>query len=110
MYLHPDDIAGAEVCFLLVVEWAGMKYRFSTVPIDLVDLITGQNYRYNGGLSDPDIQQSSDFTGVNLEADSVSVELVFDGINWVNEWLSGHSLVNSKCIMCMHKAWNTSFS
>jgi len=101
MYLHPDDIAGAEVCFLLVVEWFGMKYRFSTVPIDLEDLITGQQYRYNGGLSDPDIQQSSNFTGVNLEADSVSVELVFDSINWVNEWLSGHSLVNSKCTMSM---------
>jgi len=101
MYIHPDDIQGKEVCFLLTVNWEGMEYRFSTVPIDLQDTATNQVYQYTGGLSDPDITQSSDFTGIDMEADSVSVELVFTGINWVKEWLEGHSIVYSECVLAM---------
>lgn len=101
MYLHPDDIQGADICFLLSVTWEGMDYRFSSVPIDIEDTIQGKVYRYNGGLSDPDITQSSDFSGVDMEADSIAVELVFTGINWVQEWLTGHSLVHSECELSM---------
>lgn len=101
MYLHPDDIQGADICFLLSVNWLGKEYRFSTVPIDLSDTTTGKVHRYEGGLSDPDISQSSDFSGVDMEADTVAVELVFNGINWVQEWLTGHSLVNSECVLSM---------
>lgn len=101
MYIHPDDIQGKEVCFLLTVNWEGMEYRFSTVPIDLENTATNQVYQYTGGLSDPDITQSSDFTGIDMEADSVSVELVFLGTNWVKEWLQGHSIVHSECVLAM---------
>lgn len=101
MYLHPDDIQGSDICFLLTVKWEGMDYRFSTVPIDIQDTVTNQVHRYTGGLSDPDITQTSKMTGVDLEADSISVELVFPGINWVQEWLTGHSLVHSECEMSM---------
>ena len=62
MFLHPDDIQGADICFLLSVTWEGMDYRFSTVPIDIQDTIQNEVHRYFGGLSDPDINQSSDFT------------------------------------------------
>ncbi len=57
MMLHPDDTQDGEICFLLEVDWLGMKYRFSTLPIDLVDSQSGQTFRYNGGLGDPSIDQ-----------------------------------------------------
>ena len=101
MFLHPDDIQGADICFLLSVTWEGKDYRFSTVPIDIQDTIQNEVHRYFGGLSDPDITQSSDFTGVDMEADTIAVELVFTGINWVQEWLTGHSLVHSECELSM---------
>lgn len=101
MYLHPDDIQGADVCFLLSVNWLGMEYRFSTVPIDITNTATGQVFRYMGGLSDPTIQQSSKSTAQDTEGDSVNVELVFIGINWIQEWLAGQGLVNSECVLGM---------
>ena len=36
-----------------------------------------------------------------MEADTIAVELVFTGINWVQESLTGHSLVHSECELSM---------
>jgi hypothetical protein len=101
MMIHPDDIQGADIVFLLSVNWMGMEYRFSTIPLDLKDNETGQVYRYNGGLSDPSIDQNTNFVGVNVDGDSVSVELVFHDIDWVQEWLLGRELTYSPCEMSM---------
>ena len=99
--IHPEDIQGADIIFLLTINWLGMDYRFSTIPLDLEDDEVGQVYRYQGGLSDPDIDQSTKFLGVNVESDSISVELIFPGVNWVHEWLQGSELSYAQCEMSM---------
>ena len=99
--LYPEDIQGTEVCFLLTVEWMGMAYRFSTIPIDIQDLATNQIHRYNGGLSDPSIQQQTSFVGLSVDGQGVSIEVIFEGLDWVAEWLAGRTLANSKCELSM---------
>lgn len=90
--LHPNDIQGAELCFLLDVDWLGKIYRFSTVPIDITDTNTGELYRYNGGLGNPTIDQQTDFVGFDIDGSSIAMELTFNDVNWIAEWLHGRSL------------------
>lgn len=90
--LHPNDIQGAELCFLLDVDWLGKIYRFSTVPIDITDTNTGELYRYNGGLGNPTIDQQTSFVGFDIDGNSISMELTFNDVNWIAEWLQGRSL------------------
>ena len=79
--LHPNDIQGAELCFLLDVDWLGKIYRFSTVPIDITDTNTGELYRYNGGLGNPTIDQQTSFVGFDIDGNSISMELTFNDVN-----------------------------
>tara|TARA_R110001632_G_scaffold5841_2_gene23563 strand:- start:6221 stop:7942 length:1722 start_codon:yes stop_codon:yes gene_type:complete len=90
--LHPNDIQGAELCFLLDVDWLGKIYRFSTVPIDITDTNTGELYRYNGGLGNPTIDQQTSFVGFDIDGNSIAMELTFNDVNWIAEWLQGRSL------------------
>lgn len=90
--LHPEDAQGAEVCFLLELDWLGKKYRFSTVAIDLQDTLSGQTFRYNGGLGDPSIDQQTEFVGLDIDANSIALELTFHDIDWMDEWRHGRSL------------------
>ena len=90
--LHPNDIQGAELCFLLDVDWLGKIYRFSTVPIDITDTNSGELYRYNGGLGNPTIDQQTSFVGFDIDGNSISMELTFNDVNWIAEWLQGRSL------------------
>lgn len=90
--LHPEDAQGAEVCFLLELDWLGKKYRFSTVAIDLQDTLSGQTFRYNGGLGDPSIDQQTEFVGLDIDANSIALDLTFHDIDWMDEWRNGRSL------------------
>ena len=85
MMIHPDDASGGEICFLLDVNWLGMEYRFSTVPIDLIDAQTNQTFRYNGGLGDPSVDQQTECVGFNIDANSVSLDLTWNDIDWIAE-------------------------
>ena len=89
-----DDFQDMELCFLLDIDYFGKVFRFSTIPIDLEDLENLQTIRYNGGLSDPDVTQETR-TGVNIEGDSISMEVTFDDIDWIAQWLSGRPLDNA---------------
>lgn len=91
-----DDFSGMEMCFLLDVDYLGKIYRFSTIPIDLQDTQEAETVRYEGGLEDPDINQSTSFLGIDIEGDAISMQLVFFDIDWVVEWLAGRSLDHSK--------------
>jgi len=94
--MFQDDFIGMEMCFLLDIDYLGMNYRFSTIPIDLQDLSELSTVRYSGGLDDPDISQSTSFVGSEIESDSISLELVFFNLDWVQEWLGGRSLAFSQ--------------
>lgn len=112
MRLHPDDIQGKELCYLLTIDYLGKTYRFSTIPIDIEDTLTGQTYRYNGGLGDPSIEQQTDIVGFNIEANSVSIEVVFDDVNWIAEWLANRTLELAPSVLSMVMVSNgkTSFT
>lgn len=96
-----DDFLDNQVCFLLTVDWMGKPFRFSTIVLDVKDTITNQTYTYEGGLSDPDFSQSTSFTGVNVEGNNINLELVFNGVDWVAEWLQGRTLSQSDCTLSM---------
>lgn len=112
MRLHPNDIQGKELCYLLTIDYLGKTYRFSTIPIDIDDTLTGQTHRYNGGLGDPSIEQQTDIVGFNIEANSVSIEVVFDDVNWIAEWLANRTLELSPAVLSMVMVSNgkTSFT
>jgi hypothetical protein len=105
--MFQDDFNGMEICFLLDIDYLGMLYRFSTIPIDLEDLSELSTVKYSGGLDDPDISQSTSFVGSEIESDSVSLELVFLNLDWVKEWLGGRSLAFSQvrlfCVPILEK-------
>ena len=96
-----DDLIGSEICFLLTVEYLGKEYRFSTFPIELNDSRDNLTHRYEGGLNDPSFTQSTKIVGVDLQGQSVSVELVFEELDWVAEWKNGRLLDHSSCILSM---------
>lgn len=89
-----DNFQEMDLCFLLDIDYFGKVFRFSTVPIDLDDTLTGDTVRYEGGLSDPDITQATG-TGLNIEGDSIAIEVTFNDIDWVAQWLSGRPLDNA---------------
>lgn len=100
-YAKPSDLRGREICFLLDVEYQGSTRRFSTFPIDIEDLADETLISYNGGLNDPDITEQTSFVGFDLEANSVSMELVFYDVDWVSEWTKGRLIDNSVCTISM---------
>ena len=88
--LHPQDAQGGEVCFLLEIDWMGMIYRFSTVPIDLE--APDQSLRFNGGLGDPSIDQQTEFVGFDIDGNSIALDLTWNDIDWMDEWKNGRSI------------------
>ena len=96
-----SDLIGSEVCFLLTIDYIGAVYRFSTYPIDIEDKIENEILRYEGGLSDPSFVQTTKFVGVQLVQDSISLELIFNDVDWIEEWINGRSLDHSKCTLSM---------
>lgn len=97
--MFQDDFAGMEMCFLLDIDYLGKLYRFSTIPIDLEDQAELSTIRYEGGLEDPDINQSTSFLGTQVDTESVALELIFVDIDWVTEWLQGRTLELAKAAL-----------
>ena len=96
-----SDIIEGEVCFLLDIYYYGTPYRFSTIPISIEDLAENQLIPYRGGLSDPTVNLQSQRVGVDLEANTISLELVFEEVDWISEWKRGRSLNDSSCELSM---------
>ena len=107
--LHPQDAQGGEVCFLLEIDWMGMIYRFSTVPIDLE--APDQSLRFNGGLGDPSIDQQTEFVGFDIDGNSIALDLTWNDIDWMDEWKNGRSieLAAAELSMLIIKDGYTSF-
>ena len=94
-------IEQGDICFLLEVTYYGAIYRFSTIPIDIEDPVEGITIPYRGSLSDPPINLQSDLLGVDLEANTISIELIFEGVDWVAEFLKGKTLNDALCVLSM---------
>lgn len=96
-----SSIQEGDVCFLLDVEYFGAIYRFSTVPLDIQDLAENTVIPYRGALSDPPVNLQSDLLGVDLEANTISLELIFENVDWVSEFLKGRTLNDALCTLSM---------
>lgn len=99
--IKPSDLRGRDICFLLDIEYGGAIFRFSTFPINIEDLAENTTIQYNGGLSDPDINLQTQIVGFNPEQNKLSLELIFNNINWVTEWTKGRVLDNAVCNLSM---------
>jgi len=107
-----SQIEEGDVCFLLDISYYGAIYRFSTVPIDISDLSENTVIPYRGALSDPPVNLQSDLLGVDLEANTISMELIFENVDWVSEFLKGRTLNDALCELSMViiKEGKTSFT
>ena len=96
-----SDIQQGDICFLLDIEYFGAIYRFSTVPIEITDTTENTVIPYRGSLSDPPVNLQSDLLGVDLEANTISLELIFEEVDWVSEFLKGRTINDSICTLSM---------
>ena len=96
-----SDIQQGDICFLLDIEYFGAIYRFSTVPIDIEDNSENTVIPYQGSLSDPPVNLQSDLLGVDLEANTISLELIFEEVDWVAEFLKGRTINDAICTLSM---------
>jgi hypothetical protein len=96
-----SDIQQGDICFLLDIEYFGAIYRFSTVPIDISDTSENTVIPYRGSLSDPPVNLQSDLLGVDLEANTISLELIFEEVDWVSEFLKGRTINDAICTLSM---------
>ena len=86
MNLSSNQLAGSIPIFLLQIDFLGQIWRFSTYPrgIDGLDFI--------GGLADFEYKESSNVLGVDIDSNSVSVQVDFIGVDLIHEWRKGRTL------------------
>ena len=96
-----SEIQEGDICFLLDIEYYGAVYRFSTIPIDIEDITENTVIPYRGALEDPPVNLQSDLLGVDLEANTISLELIFEEVDWVSEFLKGRTLNDALCSLSM---------
>ena len=82
------QLAGTEPIFLLEIDFLGQIWRFSTYPISI------DGYEYIGGLADFEFTESSNLLGVNIDSNSLFVQVDFIGLDLVHEWRKGRTLEN----------------
>jgi hypothetical protein len=85
-----DELTSTQPVFLLTVKFAGQEFRFSSFPVDVFKVDTSTVF-YPGGLDDFQFVESSNIVGIDLEANSISLQLVFP-INIMEFWRRGHVL------------------
>ena len=73
--LDENDYKGADLVWLLVVDWGGAIYRFSNIPVEIA--YDDGDYQFQGQLDQLDYQEESDLFELSVEANSVSVAVVF---------------------------------
>jgi hypothetical protein len=73
--LDENDYKGADLVWLLVVDWGGALYRFSNIPIELQ--YDSGDYQFQGQLEQLDYTEQSDLFQISVESNSVSLAVVF---------------------------------
>lgn len=73
---YRSELLDGDVVVLVTITWAGKDWRFSSRPVEVEDA-DGEVLVYDGGIDDPDIEQTIDGLGSEPELDSVSLELMF---------------------------------
>jgi len=86
---------GAYPVFLLEIHWNGKPNRFSTRPITITD--NTEQYQYRGKLADPQFELRSDLLGVDVEASSIPIAVVFDDTDITARHMSGDTIDGAVC-------------
>lgn len=81
-----EQLAGSRPIFLLELDFMGKRWFFSTEPRTI------EGIPYLGTLGDFDLEQSSQILGANIEANSLSLQVFFPGLNLLEEWRKGRTL------------------
>ena len=90
-----SEIKGKQPVFLMVIEWAGREYLFSTKPITLSS--NRGDMLFKGGIvEDPEILFDMGDLGFTTESNSVAIAAIFEGINITKSILKGQTLQNNK--------------
>jgi hypothetical protein len=99
--LDEADLIGSEICFLLEVEYLGKPYRFSTFVIDVEDPQNSTVVRYNGGFTNFDFEETLDIQNTSQLGTTLSMELIFDEIDFMADWLQGRLIDHSPVTLSM---------
>lgn len=86
MQYTQQDYDRAQMVFLLDIDWNGQQYGFSSFPISF------DGREYTGSLSEVTYTEQTDIVGLDVEANSFSCAVHFDGLDMVQEWRRGRTL------------------
>jgi hypothetical protein len=94
MRFSATEFESAEPIFLLEIEWRGVVHRFAKVAIDIASV--DGDLHYVGGLEDFEYKEVTDIVGINIEQDSISAALIFNDVDFVQEWRRGFVIDGSR--------------
>lgn len=86
MRYSQNQLAGSTPIFLLDIDWLGEKWYFSDRPRNI------EGTPYLGTLGEFQLTQSSQLLGSNIEANSLSLTVIFPGLDLLQEWRKGRTL------------------
>jgi len=91
--LDEREYSGADLVWLLVIDWGGQIYRFSSLPIEIS--YSDGDYLFEGQLGALDYIEQSDLFDIQVEANSVSVAVTFP-VDMVQKFREGKLLDGSR--------------
>lgn len=91
--LDEREYSGADLIWLLEINWGGALYRFSNIPIK-VSYSDGE-LPFEGQLDALDYTEAADLFDISVEANSISVSVVFP-VDMVQEFRAGRILDGSR--------------
>ena len=102
MQYTQKDYDRAQMVFLLDVDWNGQQYGFSSFPVSF------DGREYGGSLSEVTYTEQTDIVGLDVEANSFSCAVYFDGLDMVQEWRRGRTLEGgSATLLHLDKRWRS---
>jgi len=106
MNIHPNNLVNAEIVFVLEIDWNGDVHRFSSFPVD-VESDDG-SISYIGRMNEPEVKFQTKIVGFNPEGDSIPMEIIFEGVDLVEQYWKGRKLDGSSCEIAMYTVRNGS--
>jgi hypothetical protein len=91
MFFSAEDYEAAEPVFILELSWRGVVHRFAKVAVN-VSKADGTSLHFTGGLEDFEYREVTDIVGINVDQDSISAAVIFNDVNFVQEWRKGFTL------------------
>lgn len=84
------DLMGAEIVFCVEFEWCGKIHRYSTRGLHLSS-VDGE-LEYLPTIIDFDFVESADITSIDIESNVVSMALIIQDANYIEQWSKGFGL------------------